>query len=360
MGVISIVGPRGERTIGPGSPAFLIAELSGNHKQDLGRALALVDAAAETGVDAVKLQTYTPDTLTIDCDKSYFQVDVGSDAWDGMTLHQLYGTAYTPWEWHAELKERAEKLGLIVFSSPFDETAVTFLEELDMPLHKVASFEIGDLPLLRSIAATGKPVILSRGLASEPEIRRAVETLRANGAGELAVLQCVSSYPADPRNINLRTIPDIARRFDVISGLSDHTLGSSVAVASVALGAAVIEKHLTLARADGGPDAAFSLEPDEFRRLVDDVRVAEQALGRPTYEISPAEAANRAFRRSVFVVRDIRAGETLTRENIRIIRPGQGLDPRHYDELLGRTAACDVERGEPLSVEMVEGFAPEP
>ena len=355
MKPIVIQTPRGPRGIGPGHPVFIVAELSGNHNQDKQRALELVDAAAEAGADAIKLQTYTADTLTIDSNKPYFQVEVAGP-WQGETLYSLYQKAHTPWAWHGELKARAEARGLPLFSSPFDETAVDFLEQLEVPLYKVASLEIGDVALLRCIARTHKPVIISRGAASIADIERALATLRGAGASEVIVLHCVSAYPARPAEMNLRTIPDIAQRFAVISGLSDHTLGTTVAIASVALGAHVIEKHFTLRRADGGPDAEFSLEPGEFAELVAGVRQASEALGRPSYEARGREAEIQAFRRSLFVVADVRAGELFGPRNVRAIRPGQGLPPHCLDLVLGKPAACALERGTPLRLEHVVGL----
>jgi N-acetylneuraminate synthase len=341
------------RRIGPGAPVYVVAELSGNHGHRLDRALALVDAAADAGADAVKLQTYTADTLTLDCDRPEFRVQ-GGTPWDGSTLHQLYQQACTPWEWHPELMARARERGLHCFSSPFDPTAVAFLEELEVPAYKIASFELVDLPLIRKAAATGKPLILSTGMATLEEIREAVDAAREAGARALALLACSSAYPSPPDAIHLRRIPHLAETFGVVSGLSDHTLGIAVPVAAVALGACIIEKHLCLDRGEPGPDSAFSLEPDEFRQMVEQVRVAEQALGTPRYGGGPAEAASRAFRRSLFVVADVRAGERFTPENVRSIRPAHGLHPRHLEEVLGRRARCDIERGTPLRWELVE------
>lgn len=347
--------PRGPRSIGPGEPVFVVAELSGNHNQDKQRALALVDAAAAAGADAIKLQTYTPDTLTIDSDKPYFRVDVAG-AWQGDTLYSLYQKAYTPWAWHAELRERARSHGLPLFSSPFDETAVDFLEELQVPLYKVASLEIRDVALLRRIGRTRKPVIISRGASSLADIELALTSLRDAGAPDVVVLHCVSAYPAHPSEMNLRTIPDLARRFDVIAGLSDHTLGTTVAIASVALGAQLIEKHLTLRRADGGPDAEFSLEPDEFSALVRGVRDASQALGQASYETRGREAEIQAYRRSLFVVADVQAGDVFGPHNVRAIRPGQGLPPQYLERVLGKRATSAIERGTPLQLEHVAGL----
>jgi pseudaminic acid synthase len=356
MKPIVIATPRGPRSIGPGHPVFVVAELSGNHNQDKSRALELVDAAAESGADAIKIQTYTADTLTIDSDKPYFRVDVAG-AWQGDTLYSLYKKAYTPWEWQGELKERAERHGLPLFSSPFDETAVDFLEGLDVPLYKVASLEIRDVALLRAIGKTRKPVIISRGAASLEDIELALRTLRAAGSPDVIVLHCVSAYPARPSEMNLRTIADLSARFGVISGLSDHTLGTTVAIASVALGAQVVEKHFTLRRADGGPDSEFSLEPEEFRSLVLGVREATDALGAPSYEARGREAEIQAYRRSLFVVADVRPGEVFGPHNVRAIRPGQGLPPHYLDAVLGKRASCAIERGTPLALSHVEGLS---
>lgn len=355
MKTIEIKTPRGPRRIGPGEPVFVVAELSGNHNQSKQRALELVDAAAATGADAIKLQTYTADTLTIDSDKPYFRVDVAG-AWQGDTLYSLYQKAYTPWDWQKELKERAEQHGLPLFSSPFDESAVDFLESLDVPMYKVASLEIRDVALLRCIAKTKKPVIISRGAASIEDIELALRTLRDAGCPDVMVLHCVSAYPARPSEMNLATIPDIARRFGVISGLSDHTLGTTVSVASVALGAHVIEKHFTLRRADGGPDSEFSLEPAEFAALVAGVREASEALGVPSYQAQGREAEIQAYRRSLFVVADVAPGELFGPHNVRAIRPGQGLPPHYLDQVLGKPATRAIERGTPLALEHVAGL----
>jgi pseudaminic acid synthase len=351
--LIKIKTPRGQRLIGPGQPCFIIAEMSGNHNQSIKRAYEIIDAAVDVGVDAVKLQTYTPDTMTIDCDNKFFKVVV-NDAWKGQTLYQLYGTAFTPWEWQAKLKKYGEKKGVIVFSTPFDETAVDFLEELDVELYKVASFEVCDLELLKKIGKTKKPVIISRGLSSFKEIETAVKTLKKAGASHVAVLHCVSSYPATSEQMNLATINDIAKKLNVISGLSDHTLGSIASLISVGLGAKIVEKHFTLKRADGGPDAGFSLEPQEMKQLISDIREAEKAIGKPTYEIGKKEKENLIFRRSLFVVKDTKKGEKFTRDNVRCIRPGYGLEPKHLSDVLGRIAVCGVERGTPLSWKLLK------
>ncbi len=338
----------GGRRIGPGEPVFVVAELSANHRQDFEAAKALVDAAADAGADAVKLQTYTADTITLDCDGAPFLIG-GDSPWAGRRLHELYEEASTPWAWHAPLAAHAAERGLLWFSSPFDPTAVAFLETLGTPAHKVASFELVDLPLLRCIAATHKPIIASTGMATLDEIEEAVTTLRACTDAPLALLRTNSGYPAKPEEMDLRTMVDLRERFDVVVGLSDHTLGTAVPVAAVALGAHIVEKHLTLRRADGGPDAGFSLEPEEFAEMCRSVRTAEQALGTTRYGPSKREAGNLRFRRSLFVVRDIRAGERFTAEHVRSIRPSDGLHTRHLEEVLGRCAAVDVTRGTPLA-----------
>jgi len=326
---------------------YIIAELSANHNGSLEHAKKLIQAIAETGADAVKLQTYTADTLTIDCDNEYFRID-GGTLWDGRTLYDLYKEAYTPWEWHAELKALAEELGLEFFSTPFDPTAVDFLEELGVQRHKVASFELVDIPLLKKIGSTQKPVIMSTGMASIQEIEEAVDALKDAGCPDITLLKCTSAYPAQPEDANLKTIPDLHKRFGCKVGLSDHTMGIAVPVAAVALGAQVIEKHFTLSRADGGADSGFSLESHEFKAMVDAVRVAEKAIGSIHYGGSAGDEKSKIFRRSLFVVKDIKAGESFTSDNIRSIRPGHGLPPKFYDEVLGKRATCDIEKGTPV------------
>jgi pseudaminic acid synthase len=342
----------GNCEIGRGCPTFVIAELSANHHGRFEQALRIVEAAKEAGADAVKLQTYTPDTITIACDAEPFRIR-GGTVWDGKTLHELYGEAYTPWEWQPKLKRAAEAMGLQCFSSAFDESAVDFLEGMDVPAHKIASFELVDLPLIRKMAATGKPLIMSTGMATLEEIEEAVAAARSGGAKQIALLKCSSAYPAPPEDMNLRTIPELERRIGVPVGLSDHTLGIAVAVAAVTLGACIIEKHLTLSRADGGPDSAFSLEPPEFRAMVDAVRTAEKALGDVHFGVSQNENRSRIFRRSLFVVHDMKKGERFTAVNLRSIRPGNGLHTRHLEEVLGKTASQDIARGTPLSWELV-------
>jgi N-acetylneuraminate synthase len=340
------------RVIGLGRPAYVIAELSANHNQSFDEAVKLVHAAKEAGADAVKLQTYTADTITIRCDRPEFRIG-GGTLWDGKTLHDLYGEAFTPWDWQPRLKRLANDLGLELFSTPFDATAVEFLEEMGVPAYKVASFELNDLPLIQRIAKTGKPMILSTGMATLAEIGEAVDAARHSGCTQLALLKCTSAYPAPPTEMHLRTIPHLAETFNVPTGLSDHTLGIAVPVAAVALGACIIEKHLTLSRKTPGPDSAFSLEPQEFKAMVEAIRTAEQALGRVHYGLSEKEAASRVFRRSLFVTRDMKAGEAFSADNIRSIRPGHGLPPKHLSEVLGRRAVRDIVKGTPLQWDLL-------
>lgn len=342
----------GERLVGPGEPAFCVAELSANHNQDFEKAVRIIQSAKDAGADAVKLQTYTADTITISSDREYFRVS-GGTLWDGKTLYELYGEAYTPWEWQPKLKRAAEDLGMQCFSSAFDASAVDFLESMNVPAHKVASFELVDLPLIGKMAATGKPLIISTGMATLEEIEEALATARQAGAKQIALLKCTSAYPAPAEEMNLRTIPELSRRFGLPVGLSDHTMGISVPVAAVSLGACIIEKHLTLARADGGPDGAFSLEPHEFKAMVEAVRTTEKALGEIHFGMSERENGSRVFRRSLFVVRDLMKGEKFTAENVRSIRPGYGLHTRHLPEVLGKAAAQDIVRGTPLSWDLV-------
>lgn len=323
--------------------------MSANHGHDFERAERIIAAAKQAGADAIKLQTYTPDTLTIDCNNEYFRIK--GTIWEGRALHDLYGEAYTPWEWQPRLKEVADRLGITLFSTPFDVTAVDFLEEMDVPAHKIASFELVDFPLLRKVATTGKPIIMSTGMASLAEIDEAVGILRDEGCQELALLKCISAYPAPPEDFNLMTIPHLAEAFGVVAGLSDHTIGIAVPVAAVALGACVVEKHFTLSRADGGPDSAFSLEPAEFAAMVNAIREAEAALGEVRYAFTDKERDSRVFRRSLFVVKDVRAGEVFTEENVRSIRPGHGLHTRYLEMVLGRRAVCEINRGTPLAWE---------
>jgi len=344
--IIKIKTPKGEKIIGPGHPIFIVAEISANHNQSYEKAKKIIDAAIDAGVDAIKLQTYTPDTMTIKSDKKWFKINKGN--WAGQTLYNLYKKAYTPWEWQPKLKKYAEKKGVILFSTPFDNTAVDFLEKMNVALYKVASFEVVDMPLLKRIGQTKKPVIISRGMASVQELKLAIKTLRDNGTPKIAVLHCVSSYPAQPEQMNLATIPDIARRFKVVPGLSDHTLGITVPITSIALGTCIIEKHVTLSRADGGPDAEFSLEPCELKQMVKSVREAQLAIGKPSYKLGKRESQNIVFRRSLFAVKNIKKGEKFTEKNIRSIRPGYGLAPKYYDKVIGKTAVKNIERGTPL------------
>ncbi len=337
------------REIGREHPPFVIAEMSGNHNQSLERALEIVEAAAEAGAHGLKLQTYTPDTMTIDLDRDEFHISDPKSLWSGTSLYELYAQAHTPWEWHEPLFERARALGLIPFSTPFDATAVDFLEGLDAPCYKIASFENTDLPLIRRVAATGKPILISTGMASAAEMDETVRTARSAGCTELILLKCTSTYPSTPVNTHMRTIPHMRELFDCEVGLSDHTLGIGVAVASVALGASVIEKHFTLRRADGGVDSAFSMEPAELAQLVVETERAWQALGEVHYGRLEDEEASIQFRRSLYVVQDVEAGGLLTRENVRAIRPGLGLPTRHLEDVLGRTVKQAVKRGTPLS-----------
>lgn len=343
----------GNRKIGGNNPVFIVAEMSGNHDQSFKKAKKIIDAAAYAKVDAIKLQTFKPEEHTLDCSNKYFQIKV-NDAWKGETLYSLYKKIHTPWEWQSKLKKYAESKGLICFSSPGHESAVNFLETLKMPAYKLASFDIVDPYMLQRLGKTKKPVIISRGLASISDVSSAVKTLKKNGCPAIAVLHCVSSYPATLEQMNLRTIPHITKRFDVVSGLSDHTLGITAAVASVALGASIIEKHITLKRSDGGPDAAFSLEPDEFKELVRGVRDTEKALGKITYEIGQKESENIVFRRSLFAVEDIKMGEIFTGNNIKSIRPGYGLEVKYKKNILGKRSKKDIKRGAPLDWSMIK------
>lgn len=342
------------RHISQGGPVYIIAEISANHNQDYGEAVRIIRAANEAGADAVKLQTYTPNTLTIDCDKEEFRIGEGT-LWEGRNLYDLYSEAYTPWEWYPKLKDVAEELNIDLFSTAFDPTAVDFLEEMDVPVHKVASFEIVDIPLIEKMARTGKPLIISTGMANLGEIEEAVQAARNAGASEIALLKCTSAYPAPPEEMNLRTIPHLSEAFGVPVGLSDHTLGIEVPIAAVALGACIVEKHFTLSRSVPGPDSAFSLQSHEFKAMVGAIRMAEKALGEVHYGVREEEAKSRAFRRSLFVVKDVKAGEIFAEENVRSIRPGYGLHPRHLHQILGSRASMDVARGTPLKWEMVGG-----
>lgn len=331
---------------------FIIAELSANHRQDLEIAKDTLYAMKESGADAVKLQTYTPDTITIDCNNDYFTIKEG--LWAGKTLYELYKEAFTPWEWHYELKELAEKLGLVFFSTAFDRSAVDFLEELGVPLHKIASFEITDIPLIRYAASKKKPIIISTGIAEICDIWEAVKACKEAGNEQIILLKCTSAYPAPFEEMNLKTIPNMAETFGCVVGLSDHTPGITVPVAAVALGAKVVEKHFILDRKLGGPDAAFSLEPDEFTGMVKAVREAEKALGRVSYELTPKARKSRVFARSLFVVKDMKKGEPFTEENVRSIRPGYGLAPKYLPQIIGKRARKEIKKGTPLSWELIE------
>ena len=343
----------GNRIISENSPTFFIAEMSGNHNMDVERAVAIVRAAKEAGADAIKLQTYTADTITLNCDDPCFRLE--QDAlWDGMILHKLYQEAYTPWEWQPKLKKIADELGIILFSSPFDLTSVDFLEELDVPAYKVASSEINDIPLLTKIAKTGKPIIISTGIAYMEDIERALRTCKEAGNENVILLKCSTAYPAPYEEINLKTIPNMAETFDCIAGLSDHTMGSAVAGAGVAVGAKVIEKHLTLRRSDGGVDSAFSMEPEEFKEMVDNVRIIEKALGKVTYELTEKQEKSRKYSRSLFVAQDMKAGDVFTPENLRSVRPGCGLHTKYYEELLGKRISKDAKLGTPMSWDLVD------
>lgn len=337
----------GNRYVGEGEKTYIVAEVSANHLQDYNRAEAIIRAAAEAGADAVKLQTYTADTITIDCDNEYFQITQGT-IWDGTTLYKLYEEAYTPWEWQPKLKKLAAELGMACFSSPFDATAVDYMHEMDMPAYKVASFEINDIPLIRKIARIGKPVIIATGVAYLEDIERAIGACREEGNEQVILLKCTSTYPSPYEDMNLSVIPHMAQTFDCIAGLSDHSMGCAAAVAGVALGAKMVEKHLTLARADGGPDAAFSMEPAEFKQMVDEIRIAEKAVGRVTYDLTEKQKRSREDCRSLFAVQDIKAGEVFTEENVRSIRPAFGMHPMYYDKVLGQQAKTDITKGTPM------------
>lgn len=343
----------GDRIIGAGYPAYLIAEMSANHAGNLERAKEIIHAAKEAGADCLKIQTYTPDTLTIDCDKRYFHISDGT--WNGENLYSLYEKAYTPWEWQQELKDEAEKVGLDFFSTPFDNTSVDFLEGIGVGAYKIASFELVDIPLIEYTASMGKPMVMSTGMASLGEIEEAVQAVRRQGNEQIALLRCASAYPAITDDMNLRTMQNMAEVFGVPVGLSDHSMGSIGAVTAVALGASIIEKHFCLDRGIENPDASFSMNPLEFAQMVRDIRQAEKALGHVEYGVTEQEKPNLAFRRSIFCVEDIKKGELLTEKNIRIIRPGYGLKPKYYSEVLGQTALFDIKRGTPLQFELIGG-----
>ncbi len=342
----------GERWIGQGHPCFCVAEMSGNHLKDYGRAVEIVHAAKEAGADAVKLQTYTADGLSLDCDNEYFQIHGG--LWDGMTEYKLYQEAYTPWEWQPKLKELAESLGMECFSSPFDFDAVDFMNKNNMPAYKIASYEINDIPLIRRAAKQHKPMIFATGVAHAEDIERALQVCREEENDEIMLLKCVSAYPAPYEEINLNMIPTLEKTYGCLVGLSDHSMGSIVPVGAVPLGAKMVEKHLTLRRKDGGPDGAFSMEPGEFKEMVDNIRILEKALGEPEYRLTAKQEKERSGSRSLFVVSDIKAGEKITPDNVRSIRPHYGLHTMYYEEVLGKTAVRDISRGTPLAWEMIQ------
>ncbi|RJO61832.1 pseudaminic acid synthase [candidate division WS5 bacterium] len=342
----------GNRKIGKDHPVYIIAEMSANHNQNFDQAVKLIHSAKEAGVDAVKLQTYTSDTITIDCDNEYFCI--GKDTlWEGQNIYELYKETYTPWDWQPRLKSIANDIGMDLFSTPFDKTAVDFLEKMDVPAYKIASAELIDIPLISYIAKTGKPIIMSTGMATLSEIDEAVRTIQNGGGNQIALLKCTSAYPAMPEEMNLRTIPHMAEAFGLPVGLSDHTLGIAVPVAATALGACIVEKHFTLSRSIPGPDSAFSLEPHEFKAMVDAIRISEKALGKVRYEVTEKETASRAFRRSIFAVKNIKAGDLFSNDNIRSIRPGHGLHTRYFNVLIGRISKRDIQKGTPIDFDMV-------
>lgn len=343
----------GNHVISENSPTFIVAEMSANHLMDFDRAVAIMQAAKDAGADAIKIQTYTPDTITLDCDDPCFQITQGT-IWDGTTLHKLYQTAYTPWEWQPKLKEIAEEMGLIFFSSPFDLTSVDFLEKIDVPVYKVASFEINDIPMIKKIAKLGKPIIMATGIAYMSDIELALKTCKEAGNENVILLKCCSAYPAPYEDINLKTIPSMKETFDCVVGLSDHTMGTAVAGAGVALGAKVVEKHLTLSRADGGADAAFSMEPQEFKEMVDNIRMIEKAVGKVTYDLTDKQQHSRDHARSLFVAKDMKRGDVFTEENLRSVRPSCGLHTKYYEELLGKKIGKDAKMGTPMSWDLVD------
>ncbi|MCR5033313.1 MAG: pseudaminic acid synthase [Lachnospiraceae bacterium] len=345
----------GNRLIGEGHPTFIIAEMSANHNMDYNRAVQIIEAAAKAGADAIKIQTYTADTITMNSDNPCFQITQGT-LWDGTTLYKLYQQAYTPWEWQADLKKKAEELGLEFFSSPFDLTAVDFLEGLQVSCYKIASFEINDLPMIRKIAKLGKPMIFATGIALKEDIEAAMEVCRQEGNDQIVLLKCVSAYPAPFEDVNLAMIPQLAKDFDCISGLSDHTMGYEVAVGSIPMGAHVIEKHMTLRRADGGADSAFSMEPEEFAAMVRSIRNVEKAFGTAGYTLGEKQIREKEHSRSLFITKDVKKGEAFSAENVRSIRPACGLHTRYYEEVLGKTATADIPAGTPLRFEHVAGM----
>lgn len=339
----------GKKNIGISERPYVIAEMSGNHNQSLERALEIVDAAAESGVDALKIQTYTPDTMTLNISKGEFFIEDKKSLWKGKSLYELYGEAMTPWEWHAPIMERCKKWNIDFFSSPFDATAVDFLEKLGVSFYKIASFELNDIPLIKKVASTGKPMIMSTGMATVSEIYEAVETAKKNGCKDIVLLKCTSSYPADPKEANLMTIKSLRDIFSVEVGLSDHTMGMAVPIAAVALGATVIEKHFTIKRSDGGVDSAFSMEPQEFREMIKEVNRAKDSLGNVHFGLTESELRSRIFRRSVYISENIKKGEIFNEKNLRVIRPGLGLEPKFFETVLGLKAKEDYEKGTPLS-----------
>ena len=343
----------GNIEIGQGKRTFIIAEMSANHLQDYDRAVEIIKKAKWAGADAIKLQTYTPDTITIDCDNKYFQITQGT-IWDGTTLHKLYEGAYTPWEWQPKLKKIAEEEGLIFFSSPFDNTAVDFLEDMDVPAYKIASFEINDIPFIEYIASKGKPVIISTGIARMADIQDAIDACRRAGNDNIALLKCTSAYPSPVEEVNLNTIPNMKETFDVITGLSDHTMGNAVSVGAVALGAKIIEKHFTLRRADGGADSKFSMEPEEFKEMVDNIRTVEKALGKVTYDLTEKQVKSREHSRSLFVTEDVKEGEVFTNENVRSIRPGFGIETKYINDVLGKKASSNIKKGTPFNWKLIK------
>lgn len=339
--------------IGEGQKTFIIAEMSANHIQDYDRAVEIIKKAAWAGADAIKLQTYTPDTITIDCDNEYFQIKQGT-IWDGTTLHKLYQEAYTPWDWQPKLKKVAEEEGLVFFSSPFDYTSVDFLEEMDVPAYKIASFELNDIPFIEYIASKGKPIIMSTGIARMGDIQDAIDACKRMGNDNVALLKCTSAYPSPIEEINLKTIPNMKETFDVMVGLSDHTMGNAVSVGAVAIGAQIIEKHMTLRRADGGADSEFSMEPEEFKEMVDNIRIVEKALGKVTYDLTQKQKNSREHSRSLFVIKDIKKGEVFSEDNVKSIRPGFGLETKYIKNILGKKSKCDIKKGTPMQWNLVE------
>lgn len=341
------------KKIGEGQRTFIIAEMSANHNHDFDRAVELIKKAAWAGADAIKLQTYTPDTITLDCDNEYFQIKQGT-IWDGTTLHKLYQTAYTPWEWQPKLKKIAEEEGLICFSSPFDYTSVDFLEEMNVPAYKIASFEINDIPFIEYIASKGKPIIMSTGIARIGDIQDAIDACKRMGNENIALLKCTSSYPAPIEEINLKTIPNMKETFDCVVGLSDHTMGNVVSVGGVAIGAQIIEKHMTLRRSDGGADSEFSMEPEEFKEMVDNIRIVEKALGKVTYDLTEKQKNSREHSRSLFIVKDVKEGEIFTEENVKSIRPGFGLETKYVKDIIGKSARKDILKGTPMGWDLIK------